>query len=55
MILSMTNFEVMFALGDATSFSLGRLMTCPNQALQHNDRVCHGLCRRTLRASHGRG
>jgi len=27
----------------------------PNQALQHNDRVCHGLCRRTLRASHGRG
>jgi len=27
----------------------------PNQALQHNDRDCHGLCRRTLRASHGRG
>ena len=27
----------------------------PNQALQHNDRDCHGLCGRTLRASHGRG
>ena len=27
----------------------------PNQALQHNDHGCHGLCRRTLRASHGRG
>jgi len=26
-----------------------------NQALQHNDRDCHGLCRRTLRASHSRG
>ena len=44
MILSMTNFEVMFALGGATGFSSGRLMTCPNQALQHNDRVCHGGC-----------
>ena len=27
----------------------------PNQALQHNDRDCHGLCGRPLRASHGRG
>jgi len=27
----------------------------PNQALQHNDHDCHGLCGRTLRASHGRG
>ena len=27
----------------------------PNQALQHNDHVCHGLCGRTLRASHDRG
>jgi hypothetical protein len=55
MILSMTKFEVMFALGNASGFSSYRTMTCPNQALQHNDRVCHGLCRRTLRASHGRG
>ena len=27
----------------------------PNQALQHNDHGCHGLCVRTIRASHGRG
>jgi hypothetical protein len=45
----------MFALGDTTGFVPDRLMTCPNQALKHNDRVCHGLCRRTLRASPGRG
>jgi hypothetical protein len=51
----MRNFEVMFALGDATGFGPARLMTCPNQALQHNDHGCHGLCRRTLRANHGRG
>jgi hypothetical protein len=27
----------------------------PNQSLEHNDHGCHGLCGRTLRASHGRG
>jgi hypothetical protein len=31
------------------------MKTEANQALQHNDRVRHGLCGRTLRASHDRG
>jgi len=34
---------------------LWRKKEWPNQALQHNDRDCHGGCVRTRRASHGRG
>jgi hypothetical protein len=41
--------------GDLEIVRLRKEMKRPNQALQHNDHVCHGLCGRTLRASHGRG
>ena len=47
--------EVMFALCGARSFSGVTPETFPNQALQHNAYGCHGLCWRTLRASHRRG
>ena len=52
---SMRITEFMFALGDAAGSSLSESMTSPNQAPQHNDRICHASCVRRLRARHGRG
>jgi hypothetical protein len=51
----MKTTEVIFALSTVTGLGPATESASPNQALQHNDHVCHELCFRTPRASHDRG
>jgi len=48
------DYDTVFIIGSRAKPNI-KIGKKPNQALQNNDHVCHELCFRTPRASHGRG